>query len=121
MRGKRSAGEGSIRKLPSGTWVGQVMDGYTDDGKRRMRNFSAPTKTEVLDKIRTFHMKKDQPVDPQVPDISFAEWADRWCAASITVPSRPCQACGRWRRTAAGTPTFPCCTGRKCPWKPSRA
>ena len=84
MRGKRSAGEGSIRKLPSGTWVGQVMDGYTDDGKRRMRNFSAPTKAEVLEKIRIFHVEKDQPAAPQVPDIPFAEWADRWYAAYRT-------------------------------------
>ena len=36
MAGKRSNGEGSIRKTKSGSWRGEIMDGYTPDGKKNM-------------------------------------------------------------------------------------
>lgn len=43
MPGKRrSNGEGSIRKLPSGLWYCQYMDGYKPNGKRNLRHLSAP-------------------------------------------------------------------------------
>ena len=74
---KRSSGEGSIQKLKSGTWRGQIMDGYTDLGKRNVVSFSAPTKSEVLDKIRAF--KNDQANHIQIdPALTFGEWADTW-------------------------------------------
>ena len=54
MAGKRSNGEGSIRKTKSGSWRGEIMDGYTPDGKKNMIRFTAKTRAEVLDKIRTY-------------------------------------------------------------------
>ena len=30
MSGKRGRGEGSVHRLPSGSWQCQLMDGYTD-------------------------------------------------------------------------------------------
>ena len=54
MTKKRSKGEGCIRKLKSGNWHGEIMDGYTDDGKKNIVSFSAPTRAEVLDLIRIF-------------------------------------------------------------------
>ncbi len=33
MVGKRSNGEGSVRKTKNGSWRGEIMDGYTPDGK----------------------------------------------------------------------------------------
>ena len=59
MARKRSHGEGSVRKLKSGNWHGEVMDGYSADGKKRIISFSAATKAEVLDKIRDYQNKKD--------------------------------------------------------------
>ena len=47
MARKRSHGEGSVRKLKSGNWHGEVMDGYSADGKKRIISFSAATKTSV--------------------------------------------------------------------------
>ena len=52
MSGKRGKGEGSVHRLPSGSWQSQVMDGYTDEGKRRIVSFTAPTRAEALARMR---------------------------------------------------------------------
>ena len=36
MSGKRSHGEGSIRQVKNGKWHGQLMDGYHENGKRKL-------------------------------------------------------------------------------------
>lgn len=36
MKGKRSKGEGTVWQTASGTWRGQIMDGFRDDGKKNM-------------------------------------------------------------------------------------
>ena len=60
MANKRSHGEGHVKQLPSGNWRGQVMAGYTDDGKKKVISFSGGTKSEVLAKIRDFQYQKEQ-------------------------------------------------------------
>ena len=57
--GKNPNGAGSYRRLPSGTWLGQIMDGFTPDGKKNIVNFTAPTKAEVQDKIRRYKTEKE--------------------------------------------------------------
>ncbi len=47
MAKKRSSGEGSVWKLKSGSWRGQLMDGYREDGKKNIISFSADTKASV--------------------------------------------------------------------------
>ncbi len=54
MAKKKTHGEGSTWKLKNGTWRGQLMDGYTEDGKKHVISFSGATKAEVLDKIREY-------------------------------------------------------------------
>ena len=39
MSGKRGKGEGSVHRLRSGSWQSQIMDGYTDEGKRYREKF----------------------------------------------------------------------------------
>lgn len=75
---KRSSGGGSIRRLPSGTWRGQVMDGYQDNGKRRIVSFTAATKGELLDKIRNFQNKRDILGAALTEKMPFNQWADSW-------------------------------------------
>ena len=55
---KRANGAGSVKRLPSGTWRGQLMDGFQDNGKRRIVSFTAPNKAELLDKIREYKNKR---------------------------------------------------------------
>ena len=79
MGKKRSNGEGSITKLKSGTWRGQLMDGYTSEGKRHVISFTAPTKGEVQQKIRNFLTKKENgEVLSATKEKSFSQWADLW-------------------------------------------
>ena len=79
MAKKRSKGEGCIRKLKSGNWHGEIMDGYTDDGKKNIVSFSASTRAEVLDLIRSYknncddHLHLDKTID-------FSSWSDTWYA-----------------------------------------
>ena len=39
MAGKRSNGEGTLRKRPNGLWDCTMMVGYKDDGTRRYKSF----------------------------------------------------------------------------------
>lgn len=77
MAKKRSHGEGSIRKLKSGNWHGEIMDGYTNDGKKNIVSFSGKTKSEVLDLIRDYQNKKDAHVRINKKK-TLAEWGDNW-------------------------------------------
>lgn len=84
MAKKKNNGSGSVKKLPSGTWRGQVMDGYRSDGKKNIVNFTAPTKGEVQAMIRNYWYTRDneRPSDPIQEDCShtmpFDLWADTW-------------------------------------------
>ena len=74
---RRSNGEGSYRKLPSGNWSGQIMVGFTDEGKRKIKTFTAPTKSEVQQKIRDY-LDSLAAAKNRKKDVSFSEWADTW-------------------------------------------
>ncbi len=74
---KRSNKEGSFKKLPSGKWSYQVMVGYTDDGKRKIKTFTAPTKQEAKDKYKTYLEQLND--DLQIAqNLGFSEWSDIW-------------------------------------------
>lgn len=77
MSGKRSHGEGYITQLKSGNWRGQLMDGFDDEGKKRIISFSGKTKAEVVREIRDYQANKDAGyrLDKKT---AFAEWAEQW-------------------------------------------
>ena len=77
MAKKRLNGGGSIWKLKSGTWRGQLMDGYKPDGKKNVINFSAPTKGEVQDMIRDYQNLKDAHIHPD-KNMLLSDWGDAW-------------------------------------------
>ena len=76
---KRSHKEGSYRKLPSGNWHCQLMVGYDENGKRIIKSFTAPTKTEVQQMVRQYWDNESQK-ENESKDISFTKWADTWYA-----------------------------------------
>lgn len=77
MAKKRSSGEGSIRKRDNGTWRGEVMAGYTTEGKKKIIRFSGATKGEVLDKIREFRNEQTSGLSVN-KELTLREWADSW-------------------------------------------
>ena len=77
MPGKRAHGEGYITQTSNGKWRGQLMDGNDPiTGKQIIRSFTAPTKREVLQKIRDYKEQKLHPPEPE--PVLFQDWADRW-------------------------------------------
>lgn len=79
MRKKRSHGEGSVWKLRNGTWRGQIMDGYTSDGKKRIVSFTGETKSEVLDQIRDHRNNAEAHVHLD-KTVLLSGWAELWYA-----------------------------------------
>ena len=98
MAKKKTNGLGTVKKLPSGTWRGQVMDGYRQDGKKNVVNFTAPTKGEVQAMIRNYWYERDTallsetPPEPEITRTPFNQWADTWYAdyESQVQPSTYC-------------------------------
>jgi len=77
MAGKRSHGEGNVSQLKSGTWRGQLMDGYTPEGKKNIISFLGTTKSEVLRKIREYQTQKEANIHVD-RKMLFKEWAEQW-------------------------------------------
>ena len=74
---RRSNQEGYFRKLPSGKWMGQLMDGYKPNGKKNIISVTAPTKAEAQQKLRQYLADKES--GQVVHDVmSFEQWAEIW-------------------------------------------
>ncbi len=64
-------------KLKNGTWRGQLMDGYTEEGKKNIVCLSGSTKGEVLDKMRQYREQMAQHVRPN-REMTVADWGEQW-------------------------------------------
>ena len=92
MSGKRGKGEGSVHRRANGTWQCQVMDGYTDEGKRRIVSFSAPTRAEALAKMQAYLLDKPTHTEAHEPEIPlFVDYAQLWYDSyrSAPIPDLP--------------------------------
>lgn len=84
--GKKLNGEGTIFRRKTGSWVGQLMDGYKENGKKNIVCFSAPTKGEVRMKMAAYWDSKeaDSEADPEAEESNadaetrFSDWANLW-------------------------------------------
>jgi integrase len=77
MAKKRANGEGSIHRLPSGSWQTQIMDGYKPDGTRKFKTITAPTQS-ALKKQKLEYDKKKSDGTLSDKEYTFAEWAAIW-------------------------------------------
>ena len=78
MTKRRSNGEGYYKKLPSGKWLGQIMDGYNESGKKKVVSFTAETKAAVQQKIRQYLTEKESDKPTVSRATPFSQWADSW-------------------------------------------
>lgn len=76
--GRRSNGEGSFHRLKSGSWQGQLMDGYNDDGTRHIVSVTAPTKSEAQQKIRQYIADREAGKQEPPAERPFSEYATQW-------------------------------------------
>lgn len=77
MPGKRSNGEGTLRKRPNGLWECTMMVGYQEDGRRRYKSFYGKTQKEAKDKAEAY--KRDTAAGLYIdPNLTFQEWAQKW-------------------------------------------
>lgn len=77
--GRRSNGEGNIRRQPTGNWRAELMDGYTAEGKRNMVRFSGKTRAEVKDKLRAYQQQAEANIHLD-KNLRFGDFADLWYA-----------------------------------------
>ena len=77
MPGKRSNGEGTLRKRPNGLWECTMMVGYQEDGRRRYKSFYGKTQKEAKDKAEAY--KRDtaagliDQIEAQCPELFSRE------------------------------------------------
>ena len=76
---KRSHGEGNIRKLDNGTWRGELMVGYTEEGKRNRIRFSGASRKEVQEKLRAYQRQAEENIRLN-KSLTFGRFADLWYA-----------------------------------------
>lgn len=77
MPGKRSNGEGTLRKRPNGLWECTMMVGYQEDGRRRYKSFYGKSQKEARDKAEAY--KRDTASGLYIdPNLTFQEWAQKW-------------------------------------------
>ncbi len=58
------------------------MVGYNDEGKRIVKSFTAPTKTEAQQMIRDYIFSSE--IEHEEKKITFSDWADQWYKAYET-------------------------------------
>lgn len=75
---RRMNHEGTIIQKEDGKWVGQVMDGYKENGKRNVVTIIGSSRQEVLNGIKQYWDSKD--IIPAVlsEHITFDRWAEMW-------------------------------------------
>ena len=78
MPGKRSNGEGALRKRSSGLWECMIMTGFQPNGKRKYKSFYARTRKEVLQKVRDYQAAIEAGLDMTKKELKFGEWAQSW-------------------------------------------
>ena len=88
MADRRSAGEGSIYKLPNGRWQGAVDLGWVN-GKRQRRRITRATRRAVVAELRELVQQAEQgQLSPAKPP-TLAAWLDIYLAEVAATRVRP--------------------------------
>lgn len=77
MARKRANGEGSIHRLPSGSWQTQIMIGYKPDGTRKFKTITAPTQNALKKRKLEYDKMKAAGILTE-KDYLFIEWSEIW-------------------------------------------
>lgn len=79
MTTRRSRGEGGLHwDEARQRWIGTVSVGFDSRGKRRTRRFSAKTKTEAKEKLRSLLRSVDEGIDVSRPRVTVGDVVEDW-------------------------------------------
>jgi integrase len=85
MTTRRSRGEGGLYWSETRQrWIGSVDVGFNEQGKRRVRRFSARTKTEATEKLRELLHQADQGLDVSRSRVTVAEVVEGWLTHGLS-------------------------------------
>ena len=89
MGSRRGKGEGSIYKRDDGVWIGAIGLGW-NGGKRMRKVVSAPTRGEVVKRLRELQPTLAQGIMPAPDRLTVATYLNCWVADRIpgTVTTR---------------------------------
>lgn len=77
MAGRRTNGDGKLRRRSDGRWECTIMDGYKPNGKRNFKSFYGSTKTEAQKKKNDYLRAKEAGLVVD-KEWTFSEFADMW-------------------------------------------
>jgi integrase len=88
-RKRRGRGEGAIHQLASGLWQGKISLGFSSDGKRLRKTVYAPSKTELLEKIRQLQsdFALGQFANPE--SLTVEAWLVKWLDTNVKLKASP--------------------------------
>jgi integrase len=78
MPTKKANGEGSIHKRENGTWRGQIIIGYKEDGTVKRKSFTGKTKKEVIEKIEEYRALNNKGLLATDDVITLSQWFHTW-------------------------------------------
>jgi hypothetical protein len=79
MTTRRSRAEGGLHwDEPRERWIGTVSIGFDARGKRRKRRFSAKTKTEAKERLRSLLRAVEEGIDISGSRVTLGEAVDGW-------------------------------------------
>ena len=90
MAGRRTNGDGKLRRRPDGRWECTIMDGYKPDGRKNFKSFYGRTKTEAQTKKNQYLLDKQAGLVVE-KQWTFSEFADFWFenhADNVTATTR---------------------------------
>ena len=82
MSGRRDKGEGSIYQRDDGVWIGAIELGWSG-GKRLRKVISAPTRGEVVKRLRDLHPTIAQGITPAPDRLTVAQYLNTWVVDRI--------------------------------------
>ena len=76
--GRRTKGEGSVFRAKDGSYLAQIIVGYSDDGRPKRITRSAKTKTEALAKLQELQLQQKTGHLTMQSGITLKQYTVRW-------------------------------------------
>lgn len=86
---KRGNGEGYIYRNSRGKWIARVQTGWLDNGKPKLKSFSADTRSGALIRLKEFKEKQAMVRDIDDCNSTLANCLDEWIETTKAIELKP--------------------------------